>query len=726
MTKSLFASKRGSGVFVTWIIAMTAMMWFGSSVSAATQTWDPSLKQATSCSDVDAYLKDKLSNYWNGGYFGPVAREWMIVNDAATKAAVQGLGDWMWGWGWADFATTNTQKENVDEPDIIKNNGKNIYYLDQEAKQVRILDVATQKLLGTLTLPKQFWGANMFLQNNKLVILGWVNLNRGPSYYTTARYVYRDQQTMILVYDIAKSATPVFVQGYTYDGRLQESRVVDGNLIMTVQSSIGWQPVYSAVNDMISNTTKKSLKKEEFTIAAKDVLPQLSTFTYKVVTPKTGKPRAVEQKKSVPLDCTQVLYKNTDPKSSDNNWGYRYAFGESMTSILSLSLDNATTKPIIKTAFVNNAQVHVSSKNIYLTAPVYMPSEFACPALPNVMCMPWSQWSSYTALYKFSLKNLWYTYASLVEGTTYNQYSMDEDASGTMRVVTSNWKNNKNSSNVYAIDTAGKVIGSLKNIAPDEQFYGVRFIDKYLYLVTYKQVDPLFVIDMSQPTKPSIVAELKMPWYSNYLHPYGPMKDGVQYLIGLGYDTKTSPEWREQQVGVKLDLYKVDFSKKNAKGVVPVSQVWTKTLGEQNSQTEALYNPRMFVFNQTTKELMLPIVLTKTKNVKQCYTTYDDEGKEIKKDCNDVQQQQTVDFAWVKVWNLSETWLTEKISINYKDMIKNPYDTNNDPMSVGRYFPSMMPRVWYNGGQYYMVNKQFAQFFTQSNTGGVILFGTGK
>ena len=698
----------------------------GTATAATTAQRDPSLKQAVSCTDVDAYLNSKIDTYWNGGYFGPVAKWGMIMNDAATKAAIQ--WEWgMWGGGGEEFSATNTQKENVDEPDIIKNNGKNIYYLDQEAKQVRILDVATQKLVGSLSLPKQFWGANMFLQNNKLVVIWGVNLNRGQGYYNTARFMYRDQQSMILVYDIAKSATPVFIQWYTYDGRLQESRVVDGNLILTVQSSVSWQPIYSAVYEMIEKNTTQSLSKDKFKLTAKEVLPQLSTFTYKIITPKTGKPRAVEQKKTLPMDCTQVLYKQADPKDAAKKEKYAYANGETLTSILSLSLNNPTAKPTIKTAFVNNAQIHVSDKNIYLTAPIYMPAQFTCPALPNVMCMPWNNGSSYTALYKFDLKNIGYTYASIVEGTTYNQYSMDEDTSGTMRIVTSNWKNNKTSTSVYAIGTDGKIVGSLKNIAPNENFYGVRFIDKYLYLVTYKQIDPLFVIDMSQPSKPTIVGELKMPWYSNYLHPYGPMKDGVQYLIGLWYDTKTTEQWREQMGGVKLDLYKVDFTKKTAKGIVPVTQVWTKTLGEQGSQTEATYNPRMFVYNQNTKELVLPMVLTKTKSIKNCRTSYDEDGKVISTDCDtEPTIQQTTDFAWVKVFGLSETALTEKLSINYMGIIKNPYDTNNDPMSLGRYFPSTLPRVWYNGSQYYMVNKQFAQFFTQSSTGSMISFGTGK
>jgi inhibitor of cysteine peptidase len=104
-----------------------------------------------------------------------------------------------------------------------------------------------------------------------------------------------------------------------------------------------------------------------------------------------------------------------------------------------------------------------------------------------------------------------YKYASVVGGNTRSQYSMDENTDGNFRVVTSNWINGKNNSNVYIVGTDGKVAGKLENIAPGEQFYGVRFVGNYLYLVTYRQVDPLFVIDTTNAAKPVVVGELKMP-----------------------------------------------------------------------------------------------------------------------------------------------------------------------------------------------------------------------
>ena len=122
-----------------------------------------------------------------------------------------------------------------------------------------------------------------------------------------------------------------------------------------------------------------------------------------------------------------------------------------------------------------------------------------------------------------------------------SQYSMDEDASGNFRIVTQkySWSSgtNQNSTELSIISPSGKIIGKLSGIAPGENFQSARFISDRLYLVTFQQIDPLFVIDFSNAKSPKILGELKIPGYSTYLHPYDSDR-----LIGLGYDTKVN-QW---------------------------------------------------------------------------------------------------------------------------------------------------------------------------------------
>ena len=133
---------------------------------------------------------------------------------------------------------------------------------------------------------------------------------------------------------------------------------------------------------------------------------------------------------------------------------------------------------------------------------------------------------SNTLIHKYALSNggVSYKYSATVSGNPMNKYSMDEDANGNFRLVTQNYawssEGNKNTTELNIIGTNGKVIGSLKNIAPGENFQSARFIAKRLYLVTFQQIDPFFVIDLSNPNLPVSLGELKMPGYSTYLHPY--------------------------------------------------------------------------------------------------------------------------------------------------------------------------------------------------------------
>lgn len=82
-----------------------------------------------------------------------------------------------------------------------------------------------------------------------------------------------------------------------------------------------------------------------------------------------------------------------------------------------------------------------------------------------------------------------------------------------------------------------------------------------------------------------------------------------------------------------------------------MTQVWTQTLGDQGSQTEALHNPRMFVFNQNTKELLLPIVIAKTEKTEQCTVVYGKDGSEIRRDCYPMETAIT-QFAGLKGWTV--------------------------------------------------------------------------
>ena len=127
------------------------------------------------------------------------------------------------------------------------------------------------------------------------------------------------------------------------------------------------------------------------------------------------------------------------------------------------------------------------------------------------------------------------------------------------------------------------MIGNLENLANGENIYSVRFMEKKAYIVTYKQVDPLFVIDLSDPQNPTKQGELKIPGYSTYLHPFD-----ETHIIGFGYDTNNDGT-RNINNGLKLSMFDVT-DMNNPK------ELFTEIIGNSSTYSEATYNHKAILY----------------------------------------------------------------------------------------------------------------------------------
>ncbi len=190
-----------------------------------------------------------------------------------------------------------------------------------------------------------------------------------------------------------------------------------------------------------------------------------------------------------------------------------YTYNPTLTSIL--RFDTSIPNGSISSQIVVSeaGQIHVTHDSVYLTANMWQNSTTStCP--PNARCMSpmiWNPGTSNTLVHRFSVTNtnIRYRYSRLVSGSPLNQYSMDEDGSGNFRIVTtlSSWSGsvNTSSTNLSVLNPSGTIISSLPNIAPGENFQSSRFIGNRLYLVTFQQIDPLFVIDLADARSPKIL-----------------------------------------------------------------------------------------------------------------------------------------------------------------------------------------------------------------------------
>lgn len=158
----------------------------------------------------------------------------------------------------------------------------------------------------------------------------------------------------------------------------------------------------------------------------------------------------------------------------------------------------------------------------------------------------------------------------------------------------SQFKGQVRSNAVYVLDEDLKLVGGIDGIAPDESIFSARFMGDRLYLVTFQQIDPFFVIDLSSDT-PKILGELKIPGFSNYLHPYD-----ENYVIGVGRDTKEVGSGRVVQLGVKIALFDVS-------DVSDPRVADDFVIGDSSTHSEALNNHKAFFFDKKKNILSIPI-----------------------------------------------------------------------------------------------------------------------
>jgi uncharacterized secreted protein with C-terminal beta-propeller domain len=149
------------------------------------------------------------------------------------------------------------------------------------------------------------------------------------------------------------------------------------------------------------------------------------------------------------------------------------------------------------------------------------------------------------------------------------------------------------------------IVGRLENLAPGEHIYSARLLGKRGYLVTFVQIDPLFVIDLSDPTKPTVLGELKIPGYSNYLHPYD-----ENHIIGIGKETLPSEQgffaWYQ---GVKISLFDVS-------NVSNPIQMANFTIGDRGTDSPILYDHKAFLFDKEKNLLVIPVTVAKVATEK--------------------------------------------------------------------------------------------------------------
>jgi uncharacterized secreted protein with C-terminal beta-propeller domain len=438
------------------------------------------------------------------------------------------------GLSGADFSSTNIQVGGVDEIDFVKTDGEYLYVVSGSAVFI-VKAYPAEDAEIVSKISLNGTIAGLFIAENRLIVV-----EGGSNYYYVESVRFAPSysvQTSVKVYDVTDKANPVIGANVTVDGNYFDSRMI-GNYVYVIAN----QWIYSYVESEV-------------------VLPKISV-----------------NNESVEVPATDIYYSNV----SDSSYSY--------TMVVAVNVQDFSHESVYKTFLLGAASsMYVSLGNIYLTQWDWDYSENG---------------GTKTRIHRIHVESdsIEYEASGSVPGYVLNQFSMDE-YNGYFRIATtgSSWRlfsGGGSQNNVYVLDMNLRVVGSIEDLAPGETIYSARFVGKRGYLVTFKKIDPLFVIDLENPTSPSVLGYLKVTGYSSYLHPYD-----ETHVIGIGKETVAAEEgdfaWYQ---GVRISLFDV------ADVEHPV-EIGKYEIGDRGTDSPVLSDHKALLFDRTRNLLVLPIAL---------------------------------------------------------------------------------------------------------------------
>ncbi|MDR0324543.1 MAG: beta-propeller domain-containing protein [Oscillospiraceae bacterium] len=383
----------------------------------------------------------------------------------------------------ASHSETNEQVAGVNEGDVVKTDGKYIYALSGNELRITEANGAEMRAVSRIEF-QDIWGAEFYLIGDKLAVIGQEHIPMDIMPVTSkvdgeapdiAWWYPSRSATVLLVYDIADRANPYETRRVSMEGWNVSTRVI-GDTVYLVTNKHVWVPYDNADSEIILPCARDTAEGEAFE----------------------------------PLGLDRIFYV---PGTDDSSY-------------LLVGAVNINSDELFQpTAYLGaGSMVYMSRGALYVTKMRWV------EASDDTGRLVWGG-RQMTDILRFAIDgtDVYYAGMGTVDGTPINQYSMDE-YNGFFRIATTDWQKG---TLVVVLDGNMNIAGRTEYLAPGEWMQSMRFMGDMGYVVTFENVDPLFTIDLKDPYNPKVLGELKIPGFSQYLHPVG---GGL--LMGIGRDTQ--------------------------------------------------------------------------------------------------------------------------------------------------------------------------------------------
>jgi beta propeller domain-containing protein len=538
---------RRPAVLLTGLGALAAIVGAAGAAAGANATSPARLQPFRSCGELIAYAKANASKFVGAG--GVVERPGIVTPPAAPGRERAG----------ADSSTTNVQEAGVDEPDVVKSDGSRIftiaggklYSVDGRAQMPRVL--------GSLRLPDG-WAHELLLHKGKLLVLSRAAAAGDPAVGASRIAPQLPAKTILSEVDIRTPSAMRVVRTLTVDGAYLTARQNDATARVVVVSGPKLPPVKGSPADVVAATRAGSW------------LPS-SVLHDRATGRKTT--RSLVQ-------CRQVQRPE------------RFS-GVGLVTVVTIDLERGLP-PVDSDAVMTDGQtVYASPEALYVASQRWLPMPFVrTGSVPTTT----------TEIHKLDTSKpgrTAYRASGSVRGYLLNQWSLSEHR-GYLRVASTElpiwWgpapQQESESFVTTLAERDGKLgeVGRVGGLGRGERVYAVRFLGEVGYVVTFRQVDPLYTIDLGDPARPRVRGALKILGYSAYLHPVGGDR-----LLGVGQDASE----QGRVLGAQLQLFDVaDLSRPARLDAVQ--------LGAGSSEVE--YDHHAFLFWPATGLAVVPVQIS--------------------------------------------------------------------------------------------------------------------
>ncbi len=570
-----------------------------------TKIFDPAneikAKAFSSISEFNEFVKKPTSEaqFFGGGVM--MGRTDVVME---TVAAVSEKGIEVPEAAPSDYSETNIQVKGVDEADIIKTDGNYIYTISGNTLFIiKAYPGEDAEVISKLKFDQT--PNNLFINDDKLAVFGnFYDLD----FFKKIDFIPRQGMTFFNIYDISNKESPKLEKEYKFEGNYFQARMIEDYVYFITTTWPQYRTEFPTPL-IIEGTVKRSIAVEDIFYYP---IPYQSTQFANIHAIKIIDSDKDVESKTITVEGSQNMY------MSENNIYITYTkyineweLQRQITiNLIEPQLTGSDKELIEKIKATDNEVLSQAEKEnkiyqIIQTYINYMGQQERDELEDKVQellekKLEEYEYMEFTLIHKISVDgdNIEIVADGQVPGNIINQFSMDEnkDIFRIAATISARWSSfgkqrTESTNNIYTLDADLEILDKLEGLAESERIYSTRFMGDRLYMVTFRQTDPFFVIDLSNPYSIKELGQLKIPGFSRYLHPYD--KDTI---IGIGRDATETGRTRGLKISL-FDVADVENPKETANFI-------TK---ERYSQSTAEFEHKAFLFSKDKELLVIPV-----------------------------------------------------------------------------------------------------------------------